>query len=435
MPSAGVDLSPFDRDELAYIQYSSGSTSEPKGVLISQRAITTNVRCIVRSALRLRPGDRSFSWLPLYHDMGLVGFCIGPMMSQISNDYMETSGFARRPALWLRLMSENGCSIAYSPSFGYDLAARRINGGAAELDLSRWRVAGIGGDMVRPEVLERFAAAMAPAGFEPRAFVPSYGMAESTLAVSFAECGGEIEVDTVDRDQLKRSHKAVPAAVKGARWPGTTRSFVVCGRPIPGHEIEVRDARGGRLGEREIGHIAIRGPSLMAGYYDDPEATSAVIDDDGWLATGDMGYLLDGKVVITGRSKDLILHNGRNIWPQDIEWAVEQLGDLRAGDAAAFTVKTEQGAEEVVVLVQCRLRAVRERERLRRQAAAVVHQQAGVECRVVLVPPRSLPFTSSGKLSRAGAKAGYLSGHIGEIRIVAETRKPAGDEISAQTAG
>jgi fatty-acyl-CoA synthase len=336
-------------------------------------------------------------------------------MGQVTVDYISTPSFARRPALWLKLMSDNRSTIAYSPSFGYDLAARRTNGGAASLDLSAWRVAGIGGDMVRADVLEFFAEHMAPAGFDPRAFVPSYGMAESTLAVTFGDLDTPVRVDVIDRAHSKLSRRAVPVAADQEHAPERTRSFVVCGRPLPGHEVVVRDHQGRTLGEREIGHVLVRGPSLMAGYFDNPEATEAVMDPDGFMDTGDMGYLLDGEIVITGRAKDLILHNGRNIWPQDIEWAVEQIEPLRSGDVAAFALEGTDGAEEVVVLVQCRLAREAEMEELRRQAAAAVHRSAGVECEIVLVPPRSLPFTSSGKLSRAAAKSRFLSGDIAEI--------------------
>jgi fatty-acyl-CoA synthase len=206
------------------------------------------------------------------------------------------------------------------------------------------------------------------------------------------------------------------------------RSFVVCGKPIAGHEIVIRGDNGADLGDREIGHILLKGPSLMAGYFENAEATQAIMTADGYMDTGDMGYWLDGEIVITGRAKDLILHNGRNIWPQDIEWAAEQIEPLRSGDAAAFAVEGEDGDDDVVVLIQCRLMDGKEMEELRRKIAAVVHQTSGVECDVVLVAPKSLPFTSSGKLSRAGAKDGYLAGEIAEISPLARVpHRPSGE--------
>ncbi|MEP7173292.1 MAG: AMP-binding protein, partial [Aestuariivirga sp.] len=250
-------------------------------------------------------------------------------------------------------------------------------------------------------------------GFDQNAFMPSYGMAESTLAVSFSDVSQPIRIDTIDKLTFKLSGRAVPALETQDK--DAIRSFVVCGRPLPGHEVVVRDEMGSLLRDREIGHIFVKGPSLMSGYYHNAQATDAVIAADGFLATGDMGYLLDGEIVITGRAKDLILHNGRNIWPQDIEWAAEQVEPLKSGDVAAFAVEGEDGDDDVVVLVQCRVTTEAEIEKLRREVSAVVHHSAGVECAVVLVPPKSLPFTSSGKLSRAGAKLKYVSGGLIEI--------------------
>lgn len=421
---AGIHLAPFKADEPAYIQYSSGSTSAPKGVLISQKAIMANANGILRQGMAITPADRAFSWLPLYHDMGLVGFCLSPMLGQVTVDYLATPSFARRPALWLKLMSDNRSTITFSPSFGYDLAGRRINGDAVSLDLSALRVAGIGGDMVRADVLAEFSRHMKPAGFDPRAFLPSYGMAESTLAISFPALGAPVEVDVVDKSEYKSSGRAVPAVAGAAA--SATRSFVVCGKPLDGHEMKVTDDAGRVLGEREIGHILVKGASLMDGYYHAPEATAEVMRADGFMDTGDMGYMLNGQIVITGRAKDLILHHGRNIWPQDIEWAAEHIEPLRSGDVAAFGVEGDDGEEHVVVLVQCRLASAAEIEELRRKVAAAVHHSVAVECQVVMVPPKSLPFTSSGKLSRAGAKARYLTGEIGELSAPVPLKAAAG---------
>jgi fatty-acyl-CoA synthase len=420
-----IDLKPFGADEVAYIQYSSGSTSDPKGVLITQTSITSNARAILQFGLKITPQDRAFSWLPFYHDMGLVGFCIAPMMGQVSTDYLPTTAFARRPALWLKLMSDNKSTITYSPTFGYQLAGRRINGDADTIDLSSIRVAGIGGDMVRPDVLAEFAERMKVAGFRATALLPSYGMAESTLAITFADLDEPLRVDVVDSAQFKLRRRAVPASGGRRSKHDRPRAFVVCGRPLPGHKIRIVDAAGARLEERQVGRILVKGPSLMAGYYGNAEATEAVMRADGFMDTGDMGYLVDGRVVITGRAKDLILHNGRNIWPQDLEWAAERIEPLRSGDVAAFAVEGRYEEDQVVVLVQCRSSSAGEMEKLRRQVQAAVHRTAGIDCAVVLVPPRSLPFTSSGKLSRAQARARYLSGDIAEIAAAVQPPAPA----------
>ena len=408
LPEAAGAINPLRADDPAYIQYSSGSTSAPKGILISQRAIMANTTGILRHGLRAQEDDRGFSWLPLYHDMGLVGFFLSPVMGQSSVDYMATADFAKRPTIWLQLMSDNRCTASYAPSFGYELAARRINGKAETLDLSQWRIAGIGGDMVRPEVLDAFARALAPAGFDPRAFLPSYGMAEMSLAVSFADLDSPMRTDVVDREAARNDGVARPAPADAPQ----ARTFVSCGRVLPGHEMKVVDENGKELPERHIGHILVKGPSMMSGYFGNPEATAAAMRDGGFLDTGDLGYMLDGEIYITGRSKDMILHHGRNIWPQDIEWAVERLPGLRSGDAAAFGVEREDGTERIVVLVQCRKRDAAAQEALRRSVAKVVHEVTGAECEVVLVAPRSLPLTSSGKLARSRARQLYLNGEM-----------------------
>jgi fatty-acyl-CoA synthase len=410
LPEKAVDLRPLRPDELCYIQFSSGSTRHPHGVEITQRALMANLAGITGpGGLDVRPGDRATSWLPLYHDMGLIGFLMAPLSAQLSVDYLTPRDFARRPAQWLNLIAEKRGTIAYSPSFGYDLAARRgASQVAAGLDLSCWRHAGIGGDMIRADVLERFAEAFAPAGFDARAFIPSYGMAEVCLAISFCPGGRGLRTDAIDRSVLAEQQRAEPAPPDAGRH--RTRRFVVCGRVLPGHRLEVRGPDGGLLGEREVGRIFVQGPSVTSGYFAEPAATREVLSDDGWLDTGDLGYALDGEIVVTGRAKDLIIVNGRNIWPQDIEWAIEQRQVARSGDAAAFSVDTVDG-ERVVVAVLARVSGEEARQALIRDVAGTVREAVAVDCDVVLVPPAlGLPTTSSGKLARARARANYLAG-------------------------
>jgi fatty-acyl-CoA synthase len=416
LPRSGGDLRPLCKDEPCYVQYSSGSTSSPRGVLVTQRAITSNARAIVQHGLDLREGDRAVSWLPLYHDMGLVGFCLAPIQSQVTIDYMASTTFARRPMLWLKILSEHGGTISFSPTFGYELCTRLSSRvGPGQFDLSRWRVAGIGGEMVRPSVLRDFAERFADCGFAPRAFLPSYGLAESTLAVSFSPLDEGVRVDRISREAYTRKAIALPAKKNGNGETQDSRSFVRCGAPLPGHRIEIRDETNRALPERRIGWVCIEGPSLMQGYFSDEQATAAAFTPDGWLNTGDMGYLVDGDLVITGRSKDLIICNGRNIWPQDLEWAVESQCELRPGDVAAFSVDDEEGKERVVVVVETRAKGPEAHHELRRQVSAVITTMAGVIGEVVLAAPRSLTFTSSGKLSRVSAKADFLSGAIEDV--------------------
>ena len=408
LPAGNADPRPYGADGPCYLQYSSGSTRDPLGVDIPQRAITANCNAIINDGLEARPHDRCTSWLPLYHDMGLVGFLLTPMMCQISVDYMTTRDFARRPLTWLQLITRNRGTLSYSPSFGYDLCCRRA-GSAADLaiDLSSWRAAGIGGDMVQPGVLTRFVDAFGPYGFRRTAFVPSYGMAETSLAVSFAPLDTGMQVDVIDRRSMADEGVAVPAP---AGDPAQGRAFVACGRPLIGHTAEIRDDDGKPLPERRIGRIFVKGPSVMAGYFRQPEATALVLDASGWLDTGDLGYRLGEQLVITGRAKDLIIINGRNIWPQDLEWAVEEIPGLRRGDAAAFSIDGAQDEERVVLLVQCRTTDPAAREALAREAKGVIQRTAAIDCTVCLVDPKGLPQTSSGKLSRARAKTNYLNG-------------------------
>ena len=405
LPESGSDLPETGQDHLSYLQFSSGSTRAPTGVAVTHRALMANARGIARDALRVDAADRCTSWLPFYHDMGLVGCVLAPLASQLSTDYVATGEFARRPLIWPTLIAQNGGTVTYSPSFGYDLCARRaLTAPVDHLDLSRLRVAGIGGDMIRPAVLDRFADAFRGCGFRPQAFVPSYGMAEITLGITFGPLNQGIEIDRIDLKRLQEEGRAVPAETSDG-----VREFVLCGRVLSDHELEIRGTDGAVLAERAVGRIMIRGPSMMQGYFANREETERVLSADGWLDTGDLGYRLGASLVVTGRSKDLILVNGRNVWPQDLEWAVEeQVEGVRHGDVVAFSVD-EAEAEHVVVLVQCRETDLASREALRRKVSEVVLGVAGLKCLVVLVPHNWLPRTSSGKLSRVRAREQYLA--------------------------
>lgn len=409
MTKAEVELQPLGPDEPCYIQYSSGSTSLPKGVTATQKSTTSNITAILRHGLKCRQGDRTISWLPLYHDMGLVGFALGPLMMQVSIDYIATSDFARRPLLWLKIISDNKATMAFSPSFGYELCCRRAKNSSLDgIDLSSWRVAGIGGDMIRADVLDMFVSTFESVGYRRSTFVPSYGLAEATLAMTFADVDKDFARDTIDMQAYANSGIAKPIKLNGNA--DKRRTFVICGKPMPGHGLEIRRDDGSLVADREVGDIFISGPSLMAGYFQDEEATQRVFTDDGWMDTGDMGYLIDGELVVTGRSKDLIIVNGRNIWPHDIEWAIERLPEIRSGGVAAFSVEKSDGTESVVTVVECRVKGDEARQKLLRQIKTTIQATAGVTGKIVLAPLRSLTMTSSGKLSRAKVKAGFLAG-------------------------
>lgn len=405
---AAKDLPGADPEGLCYLQFSSGSTRFPLGVAVTHKALMANIYAISNYGLKVGPKDRAVSWLPLYHDMGLIGFFLSPLAGQVTLDLLPTAAFVRRPLLWMDLLTRNGGTISYSPTFGYELCARRAETLSLEgLDLGRWRAAGIGGDMIRPPVLKAFAERFAQAGFDPNAFVASYGMAEATLALSFAPLDRGLKAETLDVDRLERD-QAVNARPGGRRQ----RDFALCGPPLPGHQLVVRGDDGAPVGERRVGRIFARGPSLMRAYFNQPEETRRVLSEDGWLDTGDLGYFSGGEIVLTGRAKDLIIVNGRNVWPQDLEWTAEaEAPALRSGDVAVFSVPGE-GEETVVVLVQCRTSDPQAREKLRADIAGRLRLRHGIETEVVLTPPHSLPKTSSGKLSRSRAKAMYQAGQF-----------------------
>ena len=413
-PAPDVALPQASSDQIAYLQYSSGSTRFPHGVAITHEALLNNLAAHSHG-MAIGPTDRCVSWLPWYHDMGLVGCFLSPVANQVSTDYLKTEDFARRPLAWLDLISRNqGTTLSYSPTFGYDICARRMSSqtkASDRFDLSRWRVAGNGADMIRPDVMQKFVDAFADAGFQASAFLPSYGLAEATLAVSLMPPGEGIRVELVEETELS-------GADRDGNRPQRFRAIVNCGKPVRDMTVEIREEDGTPLPERAIGKVWCKGPSVMVGYFRDPAATEACMAD-GWLDTGDMGYMSDGYIYIVGRAKDMIIVNGKNHWPQDIEWAVEQLPGFKAGDIAAFAITTPGGEETPAVLVQCRSSDEAERGRLRDAIRERVRSVTGMNCVIELIPPRTLPRTSSGKLSRAKARNLYLAGEIKPYDIAA----------------
>jgi fatty-acyl-CoA synthase len=402
-----------DPEDICYLQYSSGSTRFPTGVAVTHRALLHNLYCHATS-MDIGKNDRVVSWLPWYHDMGLVGCLLSLIANQVSVDYLKPDHFARRPLAWLDMISRNkGTTLSYSPTFGYDICARRISSQshvAERFDLSRWRLAGNGADMIRPDVMQNFVNAFAEAGFKAESFNPSYGLAEAVLAVTVMPPGEGIRVELVEEERLSGTPRDLSR-------PARYRAIVNCGKPLPDMEVEIRGENGEVKGDHQIGKVWCHGPSVMHSYFRNPEATADCLVD-GWLDTGDMGYMADGYLFIVGRAKDMIIINGKNHWPQDIEWAVEQLPGFNHGDIAAFAVETENGEEAPAVLVHCRVSDPEERVRLRDQISDKVRSVTGMSCVVELVPPRTLPRTSSGKLSRAKAKKLYLSGEIQPLELL-----------------
>lgn len=393
-------------DDTAYIQFTSGSTRFPRGVVIKQSAVLSNLKRIITNGIRITRGDRVMSWLPFYHDMGLVGLVLVPVASQTSVDYLDTRDFAMRPRRWLEIMSANKSTISFSPPFGYELVERRIRENQRkDYDLSQWRIAGIGAETIRPEPLRRFVKMLGECGFKESAFLPCYGMAECSLAISFAKLDDGIQVESVDGDKLASENIAIP--VENNSQSSRIANFVDCGTALPDHEIDIRDHAGCSLGERTVGVIHVKGPSVMSHYFDNTEETEKTLQN-GWLNTGDLGFTVDNRVFITGREKDLIIINGRNIWPQDIENLAEQQPEIRTGDALAFSAPNFSSESTVVVVVQCRERKESIRQDIIIRIENAVLEDIGVHCFVKLVAPHTLPRTSSGKLSRSAARRDYM---------------------------
>ncbi len=410
LPENDLALPAIKPDDISYIQYTSGSTRSPRGVMIKHRTAMANMQGIIVHGLQMNGKDRCMSWLPFYHDMGLVGFVLTPMAAQVSVDYLDTREFAMRPRQWLNLMTQTRATISFAPSFGYDLCARRVRSSdLVNYDLSNWRVAGIGAEMIRPQTLEHFTELLSECGFDRRAFLACYGMAECTLGISFSPLWTGCTTHYIDSDHLADYHVAVP--MDESEQEGRGRHFVNCGVPLPNFEVQIRDEDGTVLEDWHSGVIFLRGPSVMSGYFNQPEETSHALSEDGWLNTGDIGYLVDGVLTITGRKKDLIIIHGRNIWPQDLEHIAEAQPELRVGDALAFSAPNHEGEELCVLVVQCREKDPNKRRNLVRRLTALVRMEMSLDCYVELVPAHSLPRTSSGKLSRSKARLDFIAAH------------------------
>ncbi len=411
LPEGSDALPSIEPGDTAYIQFTSGSTRFPRGVVITQETVMSNLTGIIRHGIKLQTDDRFFSWLPFYHDMGLIGLLLVPVAAQRSVDYLDTREFAVRPRQWLNLMTLTKATISFGPSFGYDLCARRLRPNEArKYDLSNWRMAGIGAEMIRPETLEEFARVLEPAGFKDSAFLACYGMAECSLAISFAPLFQGVETDCIDANHLSQHQQALPIEPSHPDHSRAKR-FVKCGYLLPDFEIEIRDASGNNLPDRHSGTIFLRGPSVMSGYLNDPESTRAVLSEDGWLNTGDLGYQVESNIVITGREKDLIIINGKNVWPQDLEFLAEQQPEVRVGGSLAFSVPNPSGGEICVLKIQCRQADPVKRSALISRLTGIIRNELGIDCYITLVSKRQLPRTSSGKLSRSKARLNFMAAH------------------------
>jgi fatty-acyl-CoA synthase len=395
-----------DPDRLAILQFTSGSTAAPKGVMLPDRCVGANIDAILAAA-QITHADTAVSWLPLYHDMGLIGLLMAPMLHGFELVLGAPQDFLARPACWLEWISEYRGTITAGPNFSYALAARALRR-AGEPDLSSWRLALNGAETVDPNAVESFCGAAAPFGFDPHAAYPVFGMAETAIGAAFPRRLTGLVCDTVDREVLERIGVAKQVEVSDPDdFDVSARRLPLLGTAVPGMEMRVvHPVTREDLPERHVGELLLRGTSVTPGYYKREEATAALFHD-GWLCTGDLAYLLDGQLVLCGRIKDVIIVGGRNVFPEDIERAVGGLDGVRAGNVIAFGMEGYKGKESVVVVAEVRAddpAAVRDS----------IHHRTLEVCGlpprdVMLVQPGSLPKTSSGKLQRAKCRELYLA--------------------------
>jgi fatty-acyl-CoA synthase len=398
---------PPDPERLATLQFTSGSTAEPKGVMLADRHILANLDGAVEAAKLDVDSEIIVSWLPLYHDMGLIGLLTIPMITGIELVLAGPQDFMSAPGRWLEWISHYRGTATAGPNFSYALAARALRR-MSGLDLSSWKIALNGAEPVDPVTIGDFCAAAEPHGFCREAAFPAFGMAEVAIAGTFPEPGSGLRVDTVDRRALETERYAAPT-LSGP----PARALARLGRPVPGLEIRICDPQSGtRLDDREVGELQIRGTSVTPGYYNHPRATAQAFMD-GWLRTGDLGYLAEGELVVCGRLKDVIIVGGRNVFPEDVERAVASVEGVRAGNVIAFGVEGRKGKEGVVVVAETR----EQDHRPVRQAVAVrVLEAMGVPAEeIVLVAPGTLPKTSSGKLQRSLCRARYLEAALNPV--------------------
>lgn len=397
-------------EDIAFLQYTSGSTGNPKGVVLTHANLLANIRSI-DEAVKLRRDDVAVSWLPLYHDMGLIGAWFVPLAKSIPLVSMSPLAFLTRPERWLRAISRHRGTLSPAPNFAYELCARKISDAQLEeLDLSCWRAALDGAEPVRPETIERFAKKFARCGFRKEVLLPVYGLAEASLGVATPPMGSGVRVDRVSREQFETAGKAVPASESGE----AALEFVSAGRPLPRMEIRVVNSEGMELPERTEGRLHFRGPSATSGYYRNPAATRGLITADGWLDTGDLAYIADGELYITGRMKDLIIKGGRNLYPQEIEEVAGRVKGVRSGCVVAFGIPDEvSGTERLAVVAEARDPA--ERNRMAQEITEQVSEKLGLPPDVVeIVPAHAIPKTSSGKLRRSETRKLYLEGKLGK---------------------
>ena len=410
---------PLDESSTAFLQYTSGSTGDPKGVVLSHGDVLASLRAMA-AALGATPRDVFVSWLPLYHDMGLIGAWMGSLYYGFPLVLMSPLDFLARPDRWLEAIHRHRGTLSGGPNFAYELCVRRVEPEHMEgLDLSSWRIAFNGAEPVSPDTMERFTAKFAPCGFDANAMTPVYGLAEATLGVAFTPIGRGPRVETVDADAIAQGGEALPLSGGPSAH---VRRFVSCGPPIPGFEVRIVDDRGTELRERTEGAIEFRGPSTTSGYHRNPAANRALFNGE-WLRSGDRGYVAGGELHVTGRDKDLIVRAGRNLYPYDLEAAVGAIEGVRKGCVAVFASSDPAtGTERLVVVAETR---EEDPERRRDIVDAVTRTAStllgGGPDEIVLAPPHSVLKTSSGKIRRSAVRELFETGSLrrgaGSVRL------------------
>jgi fatty-acyl-CoA synthase len=396
-------------DEPCFLQFTSGSTSAPRGVVVTHRNLMANSRCIMES-IEINPDfDRCVSWLPLYHDMGLIGFVIVTLVAQMPVVFIPTISFVKHPGVWMETVHKYRGTITFGPNFAFDLAAKRAARNGKKLDLSCLRVLGCGAEPINPRTMESFLAAFKPLGLKENALMPCYGMAEATLAMAFDHLHRPVRKLVIDRHAYESKNIARPIRNQKAFDPKNRFELVSCGRTFPDHEIKILDEEGNALPDGRVGEIVFKGPSVTPGYFQNPEASRQLLKG-GWLHTGDLGFIMNGDLYISGRQKDLVIINGKNYPPQAIEWVVEEIAGIRKGSVVAFSVEGDS-TEKLIIIAET---TMTDNVALAQAVSEQVRSAFGLSVeKVVLVARGSIPKTSSGKLQRRRTKALFEGGFLG----------------------